>query len=203
MHIAGLIMTHQYSPKNCLDLFGEKGEDATVAELQQMHDTDTYTPMHPSELTVEEKNKALSALFFLTEKHDGRIKGRKVADGSKMRTFEGYYRADGISPTISTDGLLITCAIDGYEGQDVCTIYIPGTFLQAENGEFVIILLRGKLAEMMVNVDPRLYRKYIFMGKGLQPMIYDRLYEVICGLLRSMLFFYNKLVSKLEEMGLF
>ena len=38
---------------------------------------------------------------------------------------------------------------------------IPGAFIQAENDEFILMLLRGKLAEMMVRVDPELYQKYI------------------------------------------
>ena len=97
--------------------------------------------MHPDELTKLEKTKALSALFFLTEKRNGAIKGRKVADGSKQRTFDGYKRSDGTSPTVSTDGLLITAAIDGYEGRDVAIMDIPGAFLQAENDEFVLMLL--------------------------------------------------------------
>ncbi len=200
-HIVGLIMSNQYSLKKGLELFGEKAEAATEKELQQIHDMDTYTPMHPDELTKLEKTKALSALFFLTEKRNGEIKGRKVADGSKQRTFEGYKRSDGTSPTVSTDGLLITAAIDGYEGRDVAIMDIPGAFLQAENDEFVLMLLRGKLAEMMVKIDPSLYRKYVFIGKGQQPMLYVKLNKALYGMLRSALLFYNKLVSELKELG--
>ena len=119
----------------------------------------TYTSMHRGESSHEEKKKVSNALFFLTEKGNGDIKGRKVADGSKQRTFEGYNKADGTLPAVSTDGLLITCAIDAHEGLDVCTMDIPGTFLQADNDEFVLVLLKGTLAEMMVKIDPSLYRK--------------------------------------------
>ena len=184
-HIVGIIMAHQYSLKKGLELFGEKAEDATLKELQQIHDMATYTPMDPKELTKEEKAKALSALFFLTEKRDGRIKGRKVADGSKKRTFEGYSKANGTSPTVSTDGLIITTAIDGYEGRDVAIMDIPGAFLQAENDEFVLMLLRGKLAELMVKIDPGLYRKYVTMSARVQPMLYVKLNKALYGPLRS------------------
>ena len=87
-------------------------------------------------------------LFFLTEKRDGRIKGRKCAVGSKQGTFEGYNKADGISPTVSTDGLLITATINGDKQRDVTLMDIPVVFLQAENDEFILMLLWGKLAEM-------------------------------------------------------
>ena len=100
-----------------------------MKELKQIHDMDTYTPIDHKTLSTEEKNKALLALFFLTEKRDGKIKGRKCAVGSKQRTYEGYNKADGASPTVSTDGLLITAAMEGHEERDVCIMDIPGAFL--------------------------------------------------------------------------
>ena len=108
----------------------------------------------------------------MIEKRNGDIKGRTVADGSKQRTFEGYKKSDGTSPTVSTDGLLITAAVDAHEGKNVAIIDIPGAFLQAENDKFVVMLLQGKLAEMMVKIDSSLYQKYMFIGKAKQPMLY-------------------------------
>ena len=200
-HIVGLIMAHQYSLKKGIEKFGEKAEEAVVKELTQIHDMDTYTPLHPNTLSKAEKNKALLALFFLTEKRSGIIKGRKCAIGSKQRTFEGYNKADGSSPTVSTDGLIITCAIDGYENRDVAIVDIPGAFLQADNDEFILMLLRGKLAEMMVRVDPKLYRKYLITSPRGEPMLYVRLNKALYGLLRSALLFYKKLVGELKAMG--
>ena len=117
----------------------------------------------------------------MTKKRNGDIKGRKVADGSKQGPFKGYKKSDGgTSPTVSTYGLLITAAVDGYERRDVAIMDIPGAFLQAENDEFVLMLLRGKLAEMMVKIDPSLYRKYVFIGKGKQPVLYVKLNKALC-----------------------
>ncbi len=39
---------------------------------------ETYTAMDPKKLTRDQKNIALSALFFLTEKHNRDIKARKA-----------------------------------------------------------------------------------------------------------------------------
>ena len=80
-------------------------------------------------------------------------------------------------------------------------IDIPGAFLQAENDKFVVMLLRGKLAEMMVKIYPSLYQKYIFIGKAKQPMLYVKLNKALYSMLRSALLFYNKLVSELKEIG--
>ena len=38
---------------------------------------------------------------------------------------------------------------------------IANAFLHAENDEKILMLLRGRLAEMMVAVDPKMYRKYV------------------------------------------
>ena len=200
-HIVGLIMAQQYTLKKGLELFGEKAEEAAIKELQQIHDMDTYTPMDPKTLSFEEKKKALSALFFLTEKRNGDIKARKCAVGSKQRTFPGYVKSDAASPTVSTDGLIITTAIDAHEERDVAIVDIPGAFLQADNDEFVLMLLRGKLAEMMVRMNPKIYRKYVMTGNKGQPMLYVKLNKALYGLLKSALLFYKKLVSELTEMG--
>ena len=51
---------------------------------------DTYKPVYKSDLTFEDRKKALASLMFITEKTNGDIKARKVADGSKQRTYDGY-----------------------------------------------------------------------------------------------------------------
>ncbi len=98
-HIVGLIMANQYSLKKGVELFGNPGEVAAIKELRQIHDMETYTPMDPKNLTCNQKNKALSVLFFLTEKHNGDIKARKVARGDNKRTFDGYIESNSSSPT--------------------------------------------------------------------------------------------------------
>ena len=42
-----------------------------------------------SSLTTEYRRKALASLMSITEKRNGDIKARKVADGSKQRTYNG------------------------------------------------------------------------------------------------------------------
>ena len=184
-----------------MELFGDRAGKATLKEMQQLHDMDTYTSLDPKMLSPEEKRKALSALFFITEKRDGSIKGRKCAVGSKQRTYEGYNKADGASPTVSTDGLIVTAAIDAHENRDVAIMDIPGAFLQAKNEENILMLLRGTLAEMMVKIDPKIYRQHVFVGKKGEPMLYVKLNKALCGLLKAALLFYKQLVGHLKEMG--
>ena len=57
------------------------------------------------------------------------------------------------------------------------------------------MLLRGKLAEMMVQVDPIMYRKYTTYLPNGQAMMYVRLSEALYGMLRAALLFYKRLRS--------
>ena len=52
-----------------------------------------------------------------------------VADGSKQRSYEGYEKSDGSSPTAQTDSVIMTGVIDAHEGQDVAVIDVQNAFL--------------------------------------------------------------------------
>jgi len=150
VEILGVIMINQYNLRKGLELFGDKAETATVKELSQIHEMGAYVPLEAGKLTAEQKAKALSALVFIVEKRDGRIKARKCAVGSNQRTFEGYNKADWTSPTVSTNGVLITSAIEAHAGRHIATCDLPGAYLNTDNNEETIMLLKGKLAELMV-----------------------------------------------------
>ena len=97
--------------------------------------------------------------MFITEKRNGDIKLRKVADVSKQRTYDVYDKLDGSLPTVSTDSIFLTGVVNAHEKQAIAFLDITNAFLHAENDEKVLMLLRGKLAEMMVQVDTIMYRK--------------------------------------------
>ena len=54
-----------------------------------------------------------------------------------------------------------TSLIESYEERVVAYFDIPGTYLHADTDKDVILLLEGPLADLMVKVDPSLYRKYV------------------------------------------
>jgi hypothetical protein len=63
------------------------------------------------------------------------------------------------------------------------------------------MILKGRLAELMVQVAPNLYRKYITVDKRNTPILYVKIQKALYGLLRSALLFYQKLVGDLEKNG--
>ena len=199
LHSSGVIMAEQYSIKKGLKVFGKEGEKAVTKELSQMHDMVVYTPVHAHELTREQKLQALESLIFLTKKRCGRIKARACANGSKQRSY--IPKENAISPTVATDSVFITSAIEAHEGREVITMDIPGAFLHAETDEEIHMLLRGQLAELMVKIDPKLYRPYITKNGRGESIMFVRMQKAMYGMMRASLLFYLKLVDELIEDG--
>ena len=84
-HIVGVIFAQHFSLKKDLELFGEKSNVAVHKELTQIRKMDTYKPVHKADLTLEDRKKTLASPMFITEKRNGNIKARKVAEGSRWQ----------------------------------------------------------------------------------------------------------------------
>ena len=61
--------------------------------------------------------------------------------------------------------------------------------------------LRGKIVELLVQLEPTMCRKYVTTGPNEEPILYVRVLKALYGLLRSALLFYKKLRGELEKMG--
>ena len=118
------------------------------------------------------------------------------ADGRKQR--DDWTKQDTTSPTMSMEAVFITAVIKAHEGRDVACFDIPGAFLHADSDEDITMILKGRLAELMVQVTPNLYRKYISIDRKETAVLYVKMQKAIYELLRSALLFYKKLVIDLE-----
>ena len=98
---------------------------------------------------------------------------------------------------------MITGAIEAHEERVTATIDMPGAFLNAYldtvTDEEVLMLLKGKLAEIMVMVQPKLYRKYVTYNSKGNLMLYVKMAKAMYGMLQSVLAFYLKFRNELEE----
>ena len=200
-HILGVIMVQQFSLRAGINKFGDKATTSVSKELQQIHDMGTYKPVNPDKMTKEQKMDAMNSLLMISEKRDKKVKSRMVADGSIQRKRPGYKKEDSSAPTVSTEGVFITGAIEAWEERIVNCFDIPGAFLHADckDGE-VYMRLRGKLAELMVLVEPKLYREYVRYPNG-HAELYVRMTKALYGMLKSALWFYEKLRDDLEADG--
>ena len=150
----------QHTLKRGLKEYGEDGVNAVLKELQQFHDRKVVTPRDPSLLSSKEKNKAaLQYLMFLKKKRTGVIKGRGCIDGRKQGVYTP--KEEVSSPTVATKSVMPLCAVNAMEARDFATVDLPGAFMQADMEDTVHMKLEGKMAELLVRIDPKLYRKYI------------------------------------------
>ncbi|KAL7522827.1 hypothetical protein ACHAWX_007557 [Stephanocyclus meneghinianus] len=131
----------QYGQQKGLKTFEEQGVESVQAELSQIHMQNTFTPTKFEDLSPEQRRKAIKTLIFLEQKHSGKVKSRFCAVGQKQRV--DVSQENTASPTVMTESVLITAALDAEEECDVAVIDLPGAFLHADMDDLVVIVLRG------------------------------------------------------------
>ena len=124
-----------------------------------------------------------------------------MADGIKHRSYDGYEKSDGSSPTVMADSMYLMGTIAAFEERAQGIMDAANAFLHADNDEDVLMILRVKLAELLVKVDPSMYREYVTTSKKGVSMLYVKLDKALYGMLRASLLFYNKIRRDLDEMG--
>jgi hypothetical protein len=151
----------QYNLKQGLCKFGIRGKDVVIIEMMQLHDMDMWTAMDPSKLTREDRMKALSSLLFLKEKHTVKVKGRACINGAPQ--IECIPKEEAALPTVSTESIFIAAVIAANKKRRVCYNDIPSAFINMDVDTYVLMVLKGKLAEMMVQMQiaPQVYQKYV------------------------------------------
>ena len=150
-------------------------------ELTQMHDMNVFCLIEVESLTYDEKNKALLLLMFLKEKRDSSVKARMCAEGHKQK--DGIWlKQETTLLTVATELVFITAVIDAHEGPDVACFDIPGAFLHAEADKDITLVLKGRLAELMVQVASNLYRKYIAVDRKETAILYIKMQKALSSL---------------------
>jgi hypothetical protein len=151
-----------------------------------------------STLSKVQKRGSLRHLMFMSKRRCRKIKARGCADGRKQR--ETTTKEDASSPAVAIESIMLSATIDAMEERDVATVDIPGAFMQEDIDEVVHVRFEGEIAEMLVRMDPQLYRKY-FRDENDKAVLYVELLKAIYGTLRAALLFWKLLSSKLILWG--
>jgi hypothetical protein len=114
--------------KKGLAKFGEQGHAAGKKEVKQLHDRKCFVPIDVGKLSKREKQRAMEALMFLTEKKSGEIKGRVVYNGKPTRGW--LTKEEARSPTAALESITITLTVDAHEHRDIMTADVPNAFIQ-------------------------------------------------------------------------
>ena len=195
----GFIQT--YSLKAGLKKFGNKGSEAATKEMKQLHDRKVFKPIMSSELTSQERRRAMESLIFLTEKRDGRVKARTCANGSTQRDY--IPREDAASPTASTDSVLITGVIEAKQRRDIMTLDIPNAFVQTpipKGEERIIMKIRGVLVDILCQLAPEEYTSYVIKERK-SKLLYLEMHKALYGMLVASLLYYKKFREDISTIG--
>eukprot|EP00978_Attheya_sp_CCMP212_P048586 scaffold546300_cov122-Attheya_sp.AAC.1 len=184
--------------KKGIKLFGQGGVDAVLAELKQLHDRKCLEPKSDDDMSEQDRERSLEYLMFLKKKSSGQIKGRGCADGRKQREYTT--KEESSSPTVAIESVMLTSVIDAKEERDVATVDIPGAFMQVDQEDLVHMRMHGQMAELLVKLDPKLYRKYIQVENG-KKVLYVQLKKALYGTLKAALLFWKKLTAEIEKWG--
>ena len=68
LHILGLAMIQAHGLHKVIKLFGQETRNAVQKEMQQHRDMETYIPVDPSKLTIDEKREAVKLLCNIVKK---------------------------------------------------------------------------------------------------------------------------------------
>ena len=98
-------------------------------------------------------------------------------------------KEEASSPTVAIESVMLSCTIDERERRDVGIVDIPNAFMQADMDETVHMNLEGKMAELLVKIDPKLYRPFILTENG-KPVLYVELNKALYGTLKAALLFW-------------
>lgn len=194
--IFGLVMT-QMSAKAGIKKHGAAAEAALMSEFTQLEDLGVYESIDPNTLTKAQKKAALRSINLIKEKRCGKLKGRTVADGRPQKAL--YDKSETASPTVSTDGLMLSIMIDAHEGRDVATADVTGAYLKAYMTDFVIMKFTGDPVDILCKMNPR-HNKFVVIENGTK-VLYVRLVKAIYGCVKSAMLWYDLFTGTLKEMG--
>jgi hypothetical protein len=96
------------------------------------------------------------------------------------------------------ESTFIMAAIAANKKREVRCYDVPSAFVNTDVDEDVLMVLKGELADMMVQIAPQVYRKYVTVDRKGTPILYVKLQKALYGLMRASLFLYRKLRKELE-----
>jgi hypothetical protein len=70
---------------------------------------------------------------------------------------------------------------------------VLSVFVITDVDKDVLMVLKGELADMMIQIAPQVYRKFVTVDKKGTKVLYVNLQKALYGLMRASLLFYRKL----------
>ncbi len=103
---------------------------------------------------------------------------------------------------MTNESIFITAVIAANKKRQARCYDITSAFINMDLDKDVLMVLKDELAEMMMQIVPQVYQKYVKVNKKGTKVLYVKLQKALYGLMRTSLLFYKKLRKKFEVYGL-
>ena len=113
--------------------------------------------------------------------------------GNKQRDY--ITKEDVSSPTVTAEGVMLTCIINAQEDRDVAVVDIPNAFVQTvvskEDAEHrVTVCIRGPLVDVLVLIAPDVYGLYVSTTKTGKKVLIVECLNAVYGTIVAALLYY-------------
>ena len=132
-----------------------------------------------------------NTIYSWKQKND-EIKCRIVSWRNNHRSYVSKQEAS--LPTSHTESVFCTFCIDAEEERDVAVVDIPNAFVQTDlafygKPVFVLMVVRGRLADMLVSIPPDVYGPYVTKDRNGNSVPYVKMLKVLYGSMEASLMF--------------
>jgi hypothetical protein len=127
----------------------------------------------PSKTEPEGANASVILATILKGKADGEEKGRACLNGAPQWAY--IPKEDAASPMVPTESTFITGAIAASERMKVRCYNVPSAFVNTNVDKDMLMVVKRELAEMMIQIAPQVYRKYLTVDKKRTMLLYVKL----------------------------
>ena len=125
-----------------------------------------WKPLHPNDLTNDEKCEAMESLKFLSDKRHNSMKGQVCFNRNMHRS---YIPKEGTSsPTSDTESVPTTSVMGAKKGKEATSCGTQSPFVQTgvlQSDERIIMDIIGELADMLLEIDSDKYQDFV-IGEG-------------------------------------
>ena len=123
------------------------------------------------------------------------------ANGRTQRAY--ILRKEATISTKALEDIITTGVIDAGQERDVMTLDTSNAFLQTEialDGDNIIMNIRGKLVDILIEICPVVYDKYV-RYEGEQKILYIRMLKALWVIIVSSILYYKKSRKYIEGIG--
>jgi hypothetical protein len=102
-----------------------------------------------------------------------------------------YDKSETVSPTVSTNALMLSILIDAYEGRDTATADVVGAYLKTVMDDFVVMQFEGRSVDILCEMNVG-HKAFVTVVGG-KKVLYMRLVKA--------LLWYELFNSTLQKLG--